>query len=99
VILKIIAKPKRSGTSMPDDAYTDYYDTILNGAIARLLRVPGKDWSNRAASADYYAMFMDGVYEAKRRARQSDSGAVPIVGYGGIGSYGKTLKNNYGSES
>lgn len=41
-----VLKPKRTATTLPDFLFNDWLKAIINGALASLYRVPGKEWSN-----------------------------------------------------
>jgi len=74
----------------------DFRDTIINGALNRLLRIPNKDWTDLNGAQYYGTLFNQGVDEAERRARNADTGVRRRVMYGGIGR--SRLRNRYGRE-
>ena len=84
-LLRVVLKPSMSSSSASNFIMTDYRDTIVYGAIARLLRMPDRDWSNFKTAAVYYSMFQEQLNIAEKRARKANEGVVPIVQYGGIG--------------
>lgn len=50
-------KPTPTATTIPDFIYDDWFETILNGAVAYLLKTPGKSWTSLEGSKffdDYY---------------------------------------------
>lgn len=44
-------KPTQDATTLDDDLYNDNLEAIAHGAKARLMAMPGKDWSNPQLSA------------------------------------------------
>jgi hypothetical protein len=88
-LMRVILKPTITSSSASNYVMTDYRDTIVYGAITRLLRMPDRDWSNFKTAAVYYGMFQEQLVIAEKRARKANEGVVPVVHYGGIGS------NNY----
>jgi len=84
--VRAILKPSRTTTSMDTEVANNYWDTIVSGTLARVLRMPSRDWTDLKTASIYYAMFQEQVNAAKIRARQADNPIVPIVSYGGIGS-------------
>ena len=76
---------------------SDYRETIINGALFRLLRLPSKDWTDYTGAQVYGSLFQEGLVAAERRARHADEGIARKVTYGGIGGAWKTRRNKYGS--
>lgn len=58
--------PLKTATTVPDFLYRDYEDCITNGAIGRLLEVPGMKWSN-LEMANYFNL----KYKDKRNGARS----------------------------
>lgn len=86
ILIRAVLKPTISSVSCDSWIMTDFRDTIVNGAIARLTQMPDRDWSNFKTSAVMYAKFLDQLVDVEKRARQANEGVVPIVSYGGIGA-------------
>lgn len=84
-LMRVVLKPSVTSAAASNFIMTDYRDTIVYGAIARLLRMPDRDWSNFKTAAVYYSMFQEQLGIAEKRARKANEGVVPIVQYGGIG--------------
>lgn len=84
-LIRAILKPTITSTSCDSWIMSDFRDAIINGAVARILQMPDKDWSNFKTSSVMFAKFQDNLIEIEKRARQAIEGAVPIVSYGGIG--------------
>lgn len=82
-IVRAVLKPTFESTACDDDVMTDYRDTIINGALFRLLRMPNKEWSDLTSAAVYGQLFNQGVEEAERRARKADTAVTRKVKYGG----------------
>lgn len=96
VIIRAQLKPTHSSTSCDEQIMNEYRDAVVNGALFRLLRMPGRDWSDLQGAGIYSGLFAEAVEIAERRARQADQGVVWKVNYGGIGK--ATRRNRYGRE-
>mgnify|MGYP005764033663 FL=1 len=96
VIIRAQLKPTHSSTSCDEQVMNEYRDAVVNGALFRLLRMPGRDWSDLQGAGIYSGLFAEAVEIAERRARQADQGVVWKVNYGGIGR--ATRRNRYGRE-
>lgn len=96
--LRVILKPTHTSTACDDDVMNDYRDTIVNGTLGRLLRLPSKDWSDLTAASVYTQLFNSGVEMAERRARHADTGVLRSVKYGGSmpGAW-RTRRRKYGN--
>jgi hypothetical protein len=96
-ILRVQLKPTQTSTAADDELMSEYRDTIVNGALFRLLRLPSKDWTDFAGAQVYAALFAEGITQADRRARNADVGIARKVSYGGIHSSFSRRRNRYGS--
>lgn len=90
--IRVSLKPTITSTAADDQLMTDYRDTIVNGALFRLCRMPSKDWTDYNAAQVYSTLFADGLVYAERRARQADTPVAAKVRYGGLYSGRKTGK-------
>ena len=82
--VRAIIAPDDSLTELPDFLYYEFEDDFKNGALARLMKIPGKDWTNLSASAAYASLFKAGITKAKSRANAEFGQPVREVQYGGI---------------
>jgi hypothetical protein len=93
IIASVALKPTRTTNSIDTTFSNTYRDGIIYGTLYRLLRIPGKDWSDPYAANDYLSMFSQEVRQAELRARGGDLGVKRTVKYKGIGMprrrYGK----------
>lgn len=65
LVVWVSLKPTATTSVVPDFILDDWYDTIVNGAVSYLLRIPGKSWSTIEGS-EYYNTLYDGTLtEAK----------------------------------
>lgn len=92
VEIRVSLKPTQSATSCDDLVMTDHRDTIINGALFRLCRMPSKDWTDLGAAQIYNSLFNEGLILAERRARQADNPVAAKVRYGGLHKGRKTRK-------
>lgn len=84
-VIRAQLKPTHTSTACDEQIMDEYRDTIVNGTLFRLLRMPGRDWTDMGGASVYGALFTDGVVVAERRARHADEGVARKVNYGGIG--------------
>lgn len=95
-IVRAVLKPTHTSTACDDSVMNDYRDTIINGALFRLLRIPNKDWSDLQGASVYGQLFSQGVENAERKARGADTGVARKVRYGGSSGAWRTRRNRYG---
>lgn len=92
VEIRVALKPTQTSNACDDEIMTDYRDTIINGALFRLTRMPSQDWTDFAAAQIYNGLFNEGLVYAERRGRQADNPVVAKVRYGGLHGGRKTRK-------
>lgn len=97
-IIRAVLKPTHTSTACDNDVMNDYRDTIVNGALFRLLRIPNRDWTDYKHAQTYGLLFAQGVVDAERRARNADTGVSRSVRYGGMSGAWRTRRNRYGRE-
>jgi hypothetical protein len=97
-IIRAVLKPTHTSTTCDESIMDEYRDAIVNGALFRLLRIPGKDWSDLQGAQLYSSLFESVVITAERRGRQADEGVARRVVYGGVGGFGSRRRNRYGRE-
>ena len=95
-IVRAVLRPTHTSTSCDNDVMNDYRDTIINGALFLLLRIPNKDWSDMKGAAVYGELFSRGVDDAERRARNADTAIHRSVKYGGASGAWRTRRRRYG---
>ena len=94
-VIRAQLKPTSSPSGCDSDIMAEYRDTIINGALFRLLRTPGQTWTDLTGAQIYGALFAEGVNSAERKARHADDGVARKVNYGGITRAWKT-RRRYG---
>ena len=95
-VIRAVLRPTHTSTSCTNDVMNDYRDTIVNGALSRILRIPNKDWTDLTGAQIYGSLFNQGVESAERRARHADTGVHRSVKYGGSSGSWKTRRSRYG---
>jgi len=96
-IVRAVLRPTHTSTACDNDVMNDYRDTIVNGALFRLLRIPNKDWSDIQGASVYGQLFNQGVQDAERRARNADTAVRRSVRYGGsMAGAWRTRRRKYG---
>lgn len=68
-------KPTRTTETVEDVLFEDYAETVAQGALYRLLSIPGKPWMNGPASAAALAMFNSTINVARQRASRGHTRA------------------------
>ena len=84
VIIRVVLKPTHTSTSCDDYIMNDFRDTIVNGALTRLLRMPRRDWTDYQAAAVYNSLYEEQLGRVIKRAKEADSPVVAKVRYGGL---------------
>lgn len=82
--VRVILVPT-SLTDIPNFFYDEFHDAWRWGALARLLKMPGRDWTNPPMAAFYQNRYDEEIKLAKSRA-QAEFGQPNkrIMAYGGI---------------
>ncbi len=70
VTMKVALKPTRTTTTVDDLLFNDYADTIGQGTVSRLMRLPGQTFSSRDWTA-YESMYQVARTNARIRASKS----------------------------
>jgi hypothetical protein len=68
--LRLTLKPSRASVDFDPNVAETYTETIAHGALARLMAVPGKPYSNERLAAYHAGLFNDGVRIATIRANK-----------------------------
>lgn len=84
---RLVLKPSRASLGVQDGRLIEeYYETLVEGAIYRLLAMPGEVWSSLRRSQAYYVRYQDGVMRARSRVKNDEAAPIRTVQYGGIGA-------------
>jgi len=79
-------------TGMPEELVNEFQDAWGYGAMSRLMRIPGKDWSNPIQAQAYSELYEQMLRDGRSRA-SADFGRVErTVAYGGYGIGGSTAR-------
>jgi len=95
-IVRAVLKPTHTSSACDDGVMNDYRDTIINGALFRLLRIPNKEWTDLQGAGVYGSLFNEGTVNAERKARGADTGVARRVRYGGTSGAWRTRRRRYG---
>ena len=68
MIVNVSLKPLPTVTALPDFIFEDYYQAIAAGAKAKLMVMPGKEWTNPEYANLHSEVFQTGVRGAMRKA-------------------------------
>ena len=96
-IVRAVLRPTHTSTACDNDVMDRQRDTIVNGALFRLLRIPNKAWTDLTGAGLYGSLFNDGVKRAEVQARGADTGIARRVRYGGSSGALRTRRRRYGS--
>ena len=96
--LRVQLKPTHSSTSCDDDLMDDYRESLINGTLFRLLRMPNREWSDLRGADIYRELYNVGKIEAERRATHSNVGVARKVKYGRPFLPINRRRNRYGRE-
>jgi len=70
VRILVALKPTQAAQSVDESIFEEYKDAIKHGALAYLMMMPEKSWSNPNMSAFYQSQFDAAIQESKTRAEQ-----------------------------
>ncbi len=78
-------QPTSTATTIDDKILADFDETILHGALYRILRVPNKNWSDLKTANYYEGLFREKVDKAiSRGTDERQKGVRRVVKYGGL---------------
>ena len=97
-IVRAQLKPSHTSSTCDEQIMDEHRDSVVNGTLFRLLRMPGKAWSDIQGAQIYASLFENAIVEAERRARHADEGVTRRVVYRGAGRFGSGRRNRYGRE-
>jgi hypothetical protein len=69
-----VLKPNRNGTGVEDWIYETWADALVDGTIAKLTAIPGKDWTDFGVANSRLIMYEKAI----TRARIRDFRGVPL---------------------
>lgn len=98
LLLNVALKPTRTTNNIDTEFSNTYRDGILYGTIYRLLRIPGKEWTDPMAAADYFNLFQAEVSDAELRGRGGNIGVKRTVKYKSAGLSPRKRYGRYGKE-
>jgi len=81
-------------TGMPEELTYEFQDLWAYGTMSRLMKIPGKDWSNVQQAAAYSQIYELGIRTAKSRAAADFGRPDRTVAYGGISIGGNSDVRN-----
>jgi hypothetical protein len=96
--LRLAIAPIAGAVAIPEELVNEFQGAWKNGTLARLLKIPGKDWTNLQLAASYKMLFDTDITEAKSRAAADYGRPHRTVVYGGlsIGGSGRRNDDDYG---
>lgn len=75
----VALKPARDGNQVAEALYEHCYDTLVAGALARLLRMPGKPWTDLKQAGISAEQYVSGMNEHKVHVIEQFSSARTFV--------------------
>lgn len=96
--LRVALAPTAGAAAIPEELAAEWQDVWAHGALSRLMRIPGKDWTNKGLANDYLSMYESAVADAKSRAAADYGRPHRFVRYGGlnIGGNPSGTRDDYG---
>lgn len=83
--IRVILSALDQSVTVPTFIIAEFADEIRYGTLARLMKIPGKDWTSLSAASSYKALFNVGVKKAKSRSEAEYGQPVSReMAYGGI---------------
>ena len=79
-------------TGVPEELALEYSEHWAHGALAKILRIPGKDWTNFESASSYAQIFEQDIMVAKSRAGADFGRPRRKVRYGGLGIGGSAQR-------
>lgn len=73
VKIRVRLQPSRKATGLPDRIGLDYERALISGALARLLEIPGRDWSAPQLAAYHWDAYRETVAEARTRSARGNA--------------------------
>lgn len=70
--------------TIPDRIFYAFRDAVVDGALAKLFLMPGKDWTDQKLSGAHRLTFEAAIVRAKSRADAEFGNPSYTTGYGGI---------------
>lgn len=71
VAIRAAIKPGALSTGIPDEYFSQHVEAIAWGAMARMLAVSGKPWTDLNAASNYASQFITKASEAQSKALKS----------------------------
>lgn len=85
LVLRVSLKPSPTATTVDDSVYEEWREEIAAGALARLMMMPNKPWTNQDEAVFQAGLFMNGIRKAQKRAEDSYMPrAHRTISYGGL---------------
>lgn len=81
-------------TSMPEEIVNEWSTVWAHGALSKLMKIPGKDWTNVRLAAAYGDQFDEEIKDAKSRAAADYGRPYRQVTYGGLSMGGSGGQNS-----
>ena len=82
--IRTIIAPDPALLTIPDFLFYESEETIKQGVLAQIMKVPGKDWTNINLAVKYKRDFNEGVEDARSKAQAEYGQPFREVEYGGI---------------
>lgn len=96
--LRVAIAPTVAGGVVPEELAHEFRSTWDKGALARLMAIPGKDWTDLNSAKAYKAEYEEEIAMAKSRAAADYGRPHRFVRYGGlaIGTSRGRARDDYG---
>lgn len=71
--VEVVVQPDRNINDVDDEVCDKWFEYIRHGAVAALLRIPDKIWTNYGSSETHERAFREGIHLAAREVRRDRS--------------------------
>lgn len=80
---EIAVTPAYASNFVTDSIFDEYWEAIIDGALARLYSIPGKEWSSPRDAAYRQSLFDNAISVAEGRANADNTAKRRVCSYGG----------------
>lgn len=94
--LRVILATDQANTNIPEFILHEFGDAIRLGTLGRIMKIPGKDWTDEQRAATYLMGYEEEVKKAKSRSNAEYGQPDRIMSYGGIGGTTTVGYDDYG---
>lgn len=80
----VVLKPSRNAAGIDEDYFDENSQAIFDGALSKLFRDTNQPWGDLSLSQMHYALFQQGIDDAKSKIQQDHTAKRRNMSYGGL---------------